>query len=218
MKNVIILGAGGFASEIIDTIEELNKTNEKINVMGFVYENAIPSIGPYGFPILGDFDYLKKLDLSEIFFVCAVGTTELKKQLVDRAQLMRGKFLTIIHPRAFVSKGTKLGEGCIIQSQCILNGIDIELGDFVTVNNRVSIGHAAKVGKYTHINPDVDISGEAELGDMVFVGVKATILKAKIGEGAVIGACALITKDVPPNVMAKGIPAAYSEKTKRRYK
>jgi hypothetical protein len=95
-----MLGAGGFASEVIDTIEELNKTNEKINIMGFVYENAIPRIGPYGFPILGDFDYLKKLDLSEIFFVCAIGTPEIKKQLVNRAKQMGRKFLTIIHPKA----------------------------------------------------------------------------------------------------------------------
>jgi sugar O-acyltransferase (sialic acid O-acetyltransferase NeuD family) len=218
MKNVIILGAGGFASEIIDTIEELNKTNEEINVMGFVYENASPGVGPYGFPILGDFDYLEKLDLSEIFFICAVGTPELKKQLVDRVKLMRGKFLTIIHPRAYVSKGTKIGEGCIIQSHCILVGVDVVLGDFVIFNDNVAIGHAAKIGNYTHINPNVNISGEAELGAMVFVGVKATILKAKIGDGAVIGACALITKDVPPNVMAKGIPAVYSEKTEKRYK
>ena len=46
---------------------------------------------------------------------------------------------------------------------------------------------------------------------------RATVLPVKIGDGAVIGACALITKDVPPNMMAKGIPAKYYEMDRKEY-
>lgn len=111
-----------------------------------------------------------------------------------------------------------MGEGCIIQGNCILMGHNIVLKDFVTINDNVAIGEGSVIGNYCHINPNVNISGETIIEDNVFIGVKATILKAKLGEGSVIGACALITKEVPPNMMAKGIPAVYSEKTSKRYK
>ena len=46
------------------------------------------------------------------------------------------------------------------------------------------------------------------IGDNVWVAANATILPGvKIGEGAVIAAGAVVTEDIPANVMAAGIPA-----------
>jgi acetyltransferase-like isoleucine patch superfamily enzyme len=67
------------------------------------------------------------------------------------------------------------------------------------------------------MNPHVVISGGTVIGDDVFIGLRATVLPAKIGDGAVIGACALITKDVPPNMMAKGMPAKHYEMDRKEY-
>ena len=63
----------------------------------------------------------------------------------------------------------------------------------------------------------VNIAGGARIGNEVFIGIKATILTSTIGDGAIIGACALITKDVPSNVVAKGIPARYSKMDEKEY-
>ncbi|MEM3000927.1 MAG: hypothetical protein QXP41_01870 [Candidatus Nitrosocaldus sp.] len=43
-----------------------------------------------------------------------------------------------------------------------------------------------------------------------FIGVKATIMRVKIGKNCIIGACSLINKDIPDNSKAKGIPATYT--------
>ena len=93
----------------------------------------------------------------------------------------------------------------------------MKIGDFFISNSLVSIGHDTIIGDFVHVNPMVNIAGGSIIGNDVFIGVKATILPAKIGDGAVIGACALVTKDVPPNVIAKGIPAKYFEMEEKKY-
>jgi len=229
MKKLIILGGGGFASEIAETIEQINQASGSVGdvfqIVGFVYDGAENDKDTenwqeslYHLRILGEFDILESMDLFDVDFVCAVSTPEIKKKLVKKIKSLGGKFATLIHPKTILSPKTVMGEGCIIQSNCILTGYGIVLGDFVTLNDNVAIGHRAKVGSFTHINPNTNVSGEAEIGEDVFVGVKATILKAKIGNGAVIGACALVTKDVPDNLMAKGIPAVLFEKSSKRYR
>lgn len=60
-----------------------------------------------------------------------------------------------------------------------------------------------------HINPEDDGSGEVIIGDDVYVGVNSVILRnVRIGKNSVIGAGSVVVKDIPPNVVAVGNPAA----------
>lgn len=73
---------------------------------------------------------------------------------------------------------------------------------------RVHVGHDAVIGQDCELAPGVVVCGHAELGNRVRVGVNASILPFKqIGDGARIGAGAVVTKDVPPNETWVGNPA-----------
>jgi len=136
--------------------------------------------------------------------------------MVEEAKKMGGKFMSVIHPTVTLSKWAKMGEGAIMQRFCIVMP-DAVIGDFFISNGFVGIGHDAVIGDYVHMNPHVVISGGTEIGNDVFIGLRATVLTCRIGDGAVIGACALITKDVPPNMMAKGMPAKFYEMDEKKY-
>jgi len=94
---------------------------------------------------------------------------------------------------------------------------EVVIGDFFISNGFVGIGHDAVVGDFVQMNPHVVISGGTIIGNDVFIGLRATILPSRIGDGAVIGACVLVTKDVPPNMMAKGMPAKHYEMDEKKY-
>lgn len=219
MKKVIMLGAGGFAREVLDTIDVINE-QKKDNILpiGFVYDGAKEDKGKliHNIPVLGEISCLKEFDLNEIQLVAAVGRPVWRRKMVEEAKSLGGKFINIIHPTVTLSKWAKIGEGVIMQRYC---GImpDVVIGDFFISNGFVGIGHDATIGDYVQMNSHVVISGGTVIGKDVYIGLRATILPCKIGEKAVIGACALVTKDVPPNMLAKGIPAKFYEMKEKEY-
>jgi acetyltransferase-like isoleucine patch superfamily enzyme len=76
------------------------------------------------------------------------------------------------------------------------------------INLTCTVGHETKIGEGTVVNPLTAISGGVTLGNRVLLGTHAAILQyVKIGDDAVVGAGALVTKDVPDGVTVVGVPA-----------
>lgn len=79
------------------------------------------------------------------------------------------------------------------------NGVVI--GPSVVIGDRVTIHHQVTIGQLNSAKTPV-------IGNNVYIGVGAKILgDINIGEGAKIGANAVVTKDVPSYATAVGVPA-----------
>jgi lipopolysaccharide O-acetyltransferase len=103
------------------------------------------------------------------------------------------------------------------------NHVDIGNNSFITANNNIEIGHHVIMSAYVTISDHdhgfVDIKknlhsqplterGFVKIQDNVFLGVKSTILKnVTIGQHAVVGANAVVTRDIPAFSIAIGNPA-----------
>ena len=73
----------------------------------------------------------------------------------------------------------------------------------VTIGDHTIIGNSARIITHCPVNP-----GPVKLGCYVFIGYGATILpNVTIGNGALVGARAVVTKDIPPLTVAVGNPA-----------
>lgn len=98
-----------------------------------------------------------------------------------------------IHPGATIGRGLFIDHG-----MGLVIGETSEIGDGVTLHQGVTLGGTGKERGKRH----------PTLGNNVYVGVGAKILGAvKIGEGARIGAGAVVLNDVPPHTTAVGVPA-----------
>ena len=99
-----------------------------------------------------------------------------------------------------------IGEKCHINRQCML---DARGG--ITIGNNVSISHCVKIvsGSHNYNSRHFDYeAAEIFIEDNVWIGINAIILKGvRIGEGAVIAAGAIVTKDCEPYGVYAGIPA-----------
>jgi sugar O-acyltransferase (sialic acid O-acetyltransferase NeuD family) len=205
MKDIIIIGAGGFGREVKQLISDINRDNPSFNLLGFVDDGIIKGTMIHDLPVLGNTDYLKSLDESTSLAV-AIGHPGTKKSIVK--ELGKFDFPSLIHPTVHpLGTNIRIGEGCILCRHTILT-CDITLGDFVILNLACTVGHDAVIKSYSSFMPAVNISGEVTIEECVYVGTGAKIINSlDIGENATIGAGAVVNKSIPANTVAVGIPA-----------
>lgn len=102
--------------------------------------------------------------------------------------------------------------------------LDLKGGVGINVKGTLSCFERITIGRDAHIGPEVLLrdsdshnTGEGRtptrpitIGDHVLIGTRAIILKGvTIGEGAVVAAGSIVTKDVEPHTMVAGNPARF---------
>lgn len=208
MKDIVIYGAGGFAREVAHLIDQINEKELTWNILGFIDDNSSNFDKVLnGYPVLGNIDWIKN-NTDEINVVLGVGSPSVKEKIVENLQEIESViFPNIIHPRVSISNYNDIGIGNVICEGNILT-CNITIKDFVTVNLNCTIGHDTKINNFCTILPNSSISGNVELGKGVDFGTNATIIQGiNVGENSIIGAGAVVVKDLPPNCTAVGMPA-----------
>ncbi len=111
----------------------------------------------------------------------------------------------------FNVENVSIGSNVSINSMCYIDGFGgISIGD------NVSIAHGATIMSSTHNYTKIDTpikyqgisAAPVTIGENVWIGAKATILYGTtLLNGCIVGANAVVTKDVGPNEVWGGVPA-----------
>lgn len=105
--------------------------------------------------------------------------------------------------------GVRIGEGCRIYTSNF--GTEpwlIRIGNRVCVSNDVTFVNHGLVWPFEDKHESLTRFGKIAIGDNCQIGIRATILPGvTIGENSIVGACSVVTKDVPPGVVVAGNPA-----------
>lgn len=157
--------------------------------------------------------------------------TSLKRMYVDSLQTLLGMPFFYEPPmHTFKTKiansllGSNLGANVVVLDGVkILNWSNLSISDYSYISNNVTIRAQGKIqiGRGVIVGPEAFISnGDHSLadltpssapiiiGDGVYIGARAMILGGvTIGDHAVIGAGAIVTKDIPACAVCVGIPA-----------
>lgn len=116
------------------------------------------------------------------------------------------------------SKGVIIGERCEIYSSASFGSEPylISLGDHVRVNSGVNfVTHDGGVWVLRECHKDlkeIDLFGKIRVGNNVHIGTNVLIMPGvTIGNNCIIGCGAIVTKNIPDNSIAVGIPARVIE-------
>ncbi len=208
MEDLIIFGAGGFGREVAWAVERINKVKPTWNLLGFMDDNDdIQGTAINGYDVLGKSSDVGKYPDS--FFVCAVGAAKTKEKIVNSMKALNPdiKFGTVIDPTAEISDYVTVGEGSIICAHALIT-VNIEIGSHVIVDVDSTVGHDAVLNDYVMLYPSVNVSGNTNIRKAVQIGTGAQIIQGlNIGEYSIIGAGAVVVRDIPSNCTAVGCPA-----------
>ena len=111
------------------------------------------------------------------------------------------------HCRFLNGRRVSFGQNCVVNFGCLFDGRvhDITLGDNVSIGPEASV---LTLGHDAHSRTFEDSGGEVVIGDRAWIGFRAMILPGvRVGEGAVIAAGAVVTRDVPSFKIVAGNPA-----------
>ena len=208
MKDLYIIGAGGFGREVVWLIERINQVEASWNIKGFIDDNtAIQGKIEDDYLVMGGTDYLLEQQ-KEIWVVCAVGSAKVRKNIIEKLQVNPNiRFATVIDPSVILSDRIKIGEGTIICAGTILT-VDITIGNHVIINLDCTLGHDDVIEDFVTIYPSVNVSGNVVVETCAELGTGMQIIQGKkIGKESILGAGAVVVKDIPEKCTAVGSPA-----------
>ena len=114
----------------------------------------------------------------------------------------------LIHPTASVSPSARLGRGCVVLSNAVINA-DAKLGDAVIVNSAAVVEHDCDIAAGAHIAPGAVLTGGVKVGLRTLVGAGAVIREGlDLGNDVVVGAGAVVIRDVADNQTVVGNPGS----------
>ncbi|MBS1537796.1 MAG: NeuD/PglB/VioB family sugar acetyltransferase [Bacteroidetes bacterium] len=207
MKSIVILGAGGFARELLWLIESLG--NWKF--LGFIRSDSSGSLeqlhGYPNYPTMQEF--LANHASGELIYYAFGAGSPAVKRMMDTEARSAGLCIAppLVFPAVHIHRSVKLNDGVVICAGTTLT-VDIAVGYGTMLNLHCTVGHDTVIGDYCTISPGVHISGNVIIENNVECGTNSSIIpNVTLGEGCSIGAGAAVVRSIPAGVVAVGIPA-----------
>lgn len=206
MKNLYIVGAGGFGRELLNLILDIHAiVGPRWNIVGFLDDTDSPLEGKAcDCSVVGTItDYSPHPD-----DVLAFGIADpvAKQKLIPMLKARGATFEQIIHPYTYLGRNNTFGEGVIIDRGACMS-VNVALGDFATLR-ACSLGHDVQVGEFCTISAMCNIMGRVSLGRGVFIGGNVAIAPCvTVGNNAYLCMGSMVMKDVLPEAKIMGNPA-----------
>jgi sugar O-acyltransferase (sialic acid O-acetyltransferase NeuD family) len=199
MHDLLILGTGVHAAEMVEIVDRVNCVREAWNLLGCVSNGKDNPPG--------------ELNGCPIFPPSVITGTYASARLVPAygwpglTDLPRDRCVSLIDPTVFVSRTAQIGVGCVIYPHCVV-GAYARVGDFVFSLSGSVINHHDVIEDRVAIATAVTLAGQVHVEADCYLGQSSTCRQLlRIGRGSLIGMGSVIIKDVPPNSVMVGNPA-----------
>jgi len=215
MRELVIIGAGGFGEIVACTADDINAVALEgdhpapWDVIGYADSDAVKRGTCHaGRAVHGTIEEMAcHLGGRELWFFCAIGDNGARARMVRLAEQLGWKPATLVHPSAILARSAKIGAGTYVGPAAVICS-NATIGAHVIIDIQVSVGHDAIVEDFCAVFPGARITGRCRLGKYTLVGSNAALLPGTVvGDRAVVGASSLAHGRVESDTTILGVPA-----------
>lgn len=204
-KKLFIIGCGNVGGFIANNPHEF--TGDSYDIIEFLDDDE-QKIGKdfFGHKVTGNISTLNQYT-AEVAVVICIAHPKIRQLITQKIDSPYVQFPSFISKNAWLSDKIKIGRGTIIYPGVSINYNTI-VEDFSIINLNSAIGHDCTISKCCTLAPGVSLAGFSFLEEGVDMGINAaTIQGVRIGKNAIIGGMGMVTKNIPPDCTAVGVPA-----------
>lgn len=196
-ERIAVLGAGGHAAVVVATLHAMGRT------VVALFDDSPKNWGNtvLGVPIRGPIATVR--DSGCTCAIIGIGDNHARKRISHEIEI---EWTTAVHPFSSVHPEVTLGPGSVVFAGGIVQP-GARIGAHVILNTKASVDHHCRVGDYAHIAV-AHLGGGASIGEGAFLALGSVVLPGlHVGDWAVVGAGAVVTKNVAPATTVVGTPA-----------
>lgn len=214
MKKVVILGVGGYCANLLDIMRALNDKlgREEYSPLGYLDDDE-KKIGTtyFGFPVLGSLkDAVSRYP--DAWFVNGIGSAEsawAKKAIIESTGVATKRFVTLVHPSAFIAPTATIGQGTVVAQNCVIMAGAV-IGDHVKMLPQATISYGSSIGSYSTVSSGAVTLSDVSCGLSNYLGANVSIKeRVSVGDNCILGMGAVVLRDVPANSVMVGNPARF---------
>ena len=204
MRDLVIVGAGGFARETAAAARAAGR-----RVLGLLDDDpALHGTRRSGLPVLGPAE--AAVDLPDAGVVVCVGNPRDytgRQRLVRRLGLPPERYATVVHPAAQVGAGSVVGPGTVLLAGTVLTA-DVTVGSHVAVMPQAVLTHDDRIADHATVASGVRLGGGVVLDRGAYVGAGALIREGvTVGAWSLVGMGSVVLRDIPAGQVWAGNPA-----------
>ena len=212
MSNIYaIYGASGFGREIMPLAKAfLNDKKIPFEKLLFIDDKLFGQT-MNGYPVIS-FDEFILLNSPKKFVCIAISDNKIREKLFNKLSNSSIYNWSIFASNSILLDECNIGENSVLAPFATLTS-NISIGKSFHANIYSYVAHDCIIGNFVTFAPGVKCNGNVHIHDYAYLGTGAIIKQGKpnkpliIGEGACIGAGAVVTKDVPSFTTVFGNPA-----------
>ena len=205
MNKIYIFSCGGGGREIFRLIQDINKSQHKWQVMGYIDDDDVKKG-----QIIDGLKVFSRKDVPrshDSYCIVGIMNPTTKERIINQYIIPNNfKVPTLVHPSINIYNDTLISKGVIIFSGAIIS-YNVKIKEYVLLSSNSLVGHDSEIGQFSSVMPAATVNGNCKIDKNCILGAGSVIHPGvSIGRNCIIGLGSKVINNIKDNKTLMEMP------------